>query len=180
MRTCCDFHRAVKALPSYIYSAKKSGWSSVHGAISCTGLYPKQIKPDVFPVGGLQASGNTIQPSSCCTSQWCPWSFSQVRVNKTAWQTLPAQSSWCDCATDVLCIMQKWGKLKLTWVTARLVFISLDKKWDIKKRTETSDLHTDLRTWLSNLGPDSEVTPCIPHSTAIHHIWLLNLLHQDF
>lgn len=59
MRTCCDFHGAIKALPSCKYSAKKSGWSSVHGAISWTGLSPKQTKPDVFPMGGLQASGNT-------------------------------------------------------------------------------------------------------------------------
>lgn len=69
MRTCCDFHGAIKALPSCKYSAKKSGWSSVHGAISWTGLSPKQAKPDVFPMGGLQASGNTTQPSSCCTFQ---------------------------------------------------------------------------------------------------------------
>lgn len=67
MRTGCGFHGAVKALPSCIYSAKNSVWSSVHGAISWAGLSPKQTKLDVFPVGGLPASGNTAQPSSCCT-----------------------------------------------------------------------------------------------------------------
>lgn len=89
--------------------------------------------------------------------------FPKSELTKLLDKTLPGQAAdvivlWMCCV-----LWQKWGKLKLTWVTARLVFISPEKKWDTKKRRETSDLHTDLRT-----RPDSEATPYIPHS--IPHI----------
>lgn len=76
--------------------------------------------------------------------------------------TKPRQHKVADVIVSWMCciLWQKLGKLKLTWVTARLVFISIDKKWDIKKERETSDIHTDLRApvfqpWSWQWGPAS-------------------------